>query len=540
MITARRVKVLGPFATVALVVAACSGANSGTGDDEASAVSINSCEPDAPLIPTSVTGPCTGNPLDQIFTGLVGYNPGTAEPENAVASDISSEDNITWRITLNDDWTFHDGTDVTAESFVRAWNWGAYGPNVQPSSYFFEPIKGFADVQGNDANGDKEITPDEAPATEMSGLTVVSDTEFTVELSAPSSVFPVMLGFIAFAPLPDSFFEDPEAFGKAPVGNGPFQYVSYARGESIKLTAFDDFPGTKPEVEDVEYRFYTDLDAAYADLITNNLDIVWRLPASALTDDAYLDDLGERVVDQANGSMAYLTAPLYLPAYANPDLAKAISMAINREQVIDVAFNGSRLPATGWVSPVVNGYKAGACGEYCDYQPAAAKTLFQTTGFAGPITITYEADGGHKTWVDAVCTSISNTLGVDCQGSPSPDYAAFREGVTAHEYTGLIKSAWLMDYPSIENYLVPQYSTHGYANDAAYSNPAFDAAVAEAATLTGSDAIARYQQAEAMLADDFPVIPLWYGRTIAGYSENITEVRFTPFESPDLTSVRLS
>jgi hypothetical protein len=36
------------------------------------------------------------------------------------------------------------------------------------------------------------------------------------------------------------------------------------------------------------------------------------------------------------------------------------------------------------------------------------------------------------------------------------------------------------------------------------------------------------------------VIPLWYGRTIAGYSEEIAEVRFTPFESVDLTSVRLS
>jgi oligopeptide transport system substrate-binding protein len=43
-----------------------------------------------------------------------------------------------------------------------------------------------------------------------------------------------------------------------------------------------------------------------------------------------------------------------------------------------------------------------------------------------------------------------------------------------------------------------------------------------------------------MLADDFPVIPLWFGRTIAGYSENIAQVRFTPLESPDLTSVRLS
>jgi oligopeptide transport system substrate-binding protein len=57
-----------------------------------------------------------------MFTGLVKYNPDTAKLENAVASDISSDDNVTWHITLNEGWTFHDGTDVTAESFVRAWN----------------------------------------------------------------------------------------------------------------------------------------------------------------------------------------------------------------------------------------------------------------------------------------------------------------------------------------------------------------------------------------------------------------------------------
>jgi hypothetical protein len=56
--------------------------------------------------------------------------------------------------------------------------------------------------------------------------------------------------------------------------------------------------------------------------------------------------------------------------------------------------------------------------------------------------------------------------------------------------------------------------------------------------LQGDEANAKYQEAEAILSEDFPVIPLWYGRTIAGYSENLAEVRFTPFESVDLTSVR--
>jgi oligopeptide transport system substrate-binding protein len=216
MITARRITRLILPGAVVVAMAACSGAETGASDGDARAISINGCDPETPFIPASTTGPCVGNPLDQMFTGLVRYNPRTAEPENAVASEISSDDNITWHITINEGWTFHDGTDVTAKSFVLAWNWSAYGPNAQPDSYFFEPIKGFTEVQGEDANGDEKITPDEAPVTEMSGLTIISDTEFIVELVAPSSVFPVMLGFIAFAPLPASFLDDPEAFGEGP------------------------------------------------------------------------------------------------------------------------------------------------------------------------------------------------------------------------------------------------------------------------------------------------------------------------------------
>ena len=528
-------------AAVALVMmVACTIADTEDGESAPASISIYGCDPERAFIPADTQEPCAGDPMDQMFRGLVEYDPDTAEPKNAIASDISSADNVVWNITLDPGWTFHDGTEVTADSFVRAWNWGAHGPNAQVNSYFFASIKGFNDVQGEDINGDEMITPDEAPTSEMSGLRVISDTQFTVELEAPSSVFPMQLGYIAFAPLPASFFEDPEAFGTAPVGNGPFKFVSYEPHGSIKLTAYDDYKGGRPNIDDVEYRVYTEVAAGYADLISNNLDILFRIPAGALADGTYREDLGDRVIDQANGSMQYLAAPQYVAAYANPDLIKAISMAIDRETIIKVAFQGGRTPATGWVSPIVNGYRPGACGRYCMYDPAAAKTLFDSSGFTGPITLSFEAGSDHETWTAATCTSISTVLSVECQAVPTVDFPTFLANVRDRKATGLIKAGWRMDYPSIENFLVPLYATGASANDSAYSDPDFDAAVAEAATLQGDEAIAKYQEAEAILAEDFPVIPLWYGRTIAGYSENLAEVRFTPFETVDLTSVRLS
>ena len=150
----------------------------------------------------------------------------TAEPILAMAESIESEDNQTWTVTLKEGWKFHDDTDVTAQSFVDAWNWASYGPNAQLNSYFFGPdgagIEGYTELQGEDANGDEEITVYEAPVTEMSGLEVVDDTTFTVTLDKPFVIFPLIVAYSAFYPLPESFFDDPAAFGEAPVGNGPF------------------------------------------------------------------------------------------------------------------------------------------------------------------------------------------------------------------------------------------------------------------------------------------------------------------------------
>ena len=48
-------------------------------------------------------------------------------------------------------------------------------------------------------------------------------------------------------------------------------------------------------------------------------------------------------------------------------------MAIDRDLIAKQIFNGTVTPATGWVSPVVDGYKAGACGDSCTFDAAAAK-----------------------------------------------------------------------------------------------------------------------------------------------------------------------
>ena len=99
---------------------------------------------------------------------------------------------------------------------------------------------------------------------------------------------------------------------------------------------------------------------------------------------------------------------------------------------------------------------------------------------------------------------------------PTVDFATFNKKIDADELKGMFRSGWQMDYPSIENFLTPIYAKGAdrARTSAKYDNPEFDKLLTEAAAApTVEEANALYQQAEALLATDFPTAPLWYPKT---------------------------
>ena len=104
----------------------------------------------------------------------------------------------------------------------------------------------------------------------MSGLRVIDDRTFAVTLSAPFSTFATQLVAAPFSPLPASFYADPAAFAAHPIGNGPFEFVSYTPGSNILVHRYDGYAGPRPHTAGIEYRFYANLDDAYADVVAKH------------------------------------------------------------------------------------------------------------------------------------------------------------------------------------------------------------------------------------------------------------------------------
>ena len=549
--TTRTMAVAGVSA-LALLTAACSGdsadpSTSAGASGSASAgaaggsILVNGCTPENPLIASNTGETCGGNVLDTITSKLVHYNTDTAQPEMDIAESIETEDNQNFTVKIKADYKFDDGTPVTSDSFVKAWNYASYGPNGQGGSYFFTPIEGFADLQCTGEGDDPCAGAGKPKAEEMTGLKVVDPTTFTIKTTEKVSNLPVRLGYTAFAPQPEAFFADPEAFGKKPVGAGPFKFDSWTEGQSIVVVKNPDYSGAYPaKLDKIDFKIYQDTDAAYNELLAGQLDVLNAIPVSALIDDKYKTDLGERTSQRETGVIQYVGInPKADPSLANPEIRRAISMAIDREAINKAIFNGTRVSAAGWVSPVVDGFQENVCGESCVFDAAKAKAALDAAGgYTGKLTLTYNGDGDHKAWTEATCNSIKAALSIECTATPKVDFKTFLTDLGEEKIKGMFRMGWVMDYPSIENFLAPIYTAGADSNYFAYDNPAFEKALQEAAAAPSLDeANAKYQEAEKVISADFPTIPMYYGKATMGFSEKVGDLKITPFGNPDYASM---
>ncbi|MEN8651125.1 ABC transporter substrate-binding protein [Streptomyces sp. 21So2-11] len=499
-------------------------------------------DPQNPLEPANTNEVQGGKVLDMLFRGLKRYDAKTGEAKDMLAEKIDTTDSQNFTVTLKDGWTFSNGEKVTAKSFVDAWNYGAHLKNNQKNAHFFGYIDGYDKVHPEKGK---------ASADTLSGLKVKDPKTFTVKLSQKFSTWPETLGYAAFAPLPQAFFDDHDAWLSKPVGNGPYTVGSYTKGSKMSMRKWEKYPGDdKAQNGGVDLKVYTDNNTAYTDLTAGNLDLVDDVPASQLKN--VKADLGDRYINTPAGIIQTLAFPFYDKKWDAAGMDKVrtgLSKAINREQITDTIFAKTRTPAKDWTSPVLGadgGFDDKLCGDACVYNEAAAKKLVADGGGipGGTLKISYNADtGSHKEWVDAVCNSINNALGNDkaCAGNPIGTFADYRNQITQSKMTGPFRAGWQMDYPLIQNFLQPLYYTDASSNDGKWTNDEFDKLVDRANAETDvAKAVDLFQQAEKVLRDEMGAIPLWYQNGSAGYSDRVSNVTLNPFSVPVYSEIKVN
>ena len=479
----------------ALVLAGCS---SGDGDDSSTAagdggiISSYTCEPQN-LQPGNNTENCGSRVLQQLFTGLTQVDFDTYEAEPAVATEWESEDQITWTFTLSEDYTFHNGDPVTAQTFVDTWNWIVDPDNGQQGSNFHDKFLGYEDV----VNGEAE---------EMEGVRAIDDT--TLE---PVGQLPLVLTYTSFYPMPDVAFEDMDAFQTAPIGNGRYQMDGeWVHNSEINMDRYEEWPGEDPgSPSRIEWRIYNDVETAYLDVQAGELDILSEAPPNRIPQ--IEDDFGDNYSQNESSRLVYIGVPSYQEEWSDPNLNRALSMAMDRDEINENIFSGAMTPANGFLAPVLPASRndEDVC-EYCTFDPEAAAELWEEAGGPSEFTVYTDSGTGHDEYVEAIANQWRENLPIEDINFRSLEFAQYLDLHDNEDVGGPFRLGWLLAYPSAQYAMEPLYSTGASSNYTGYANPEFDEAVDRANAAAPDEADALYQEAEDILMEDMPVMPLFY------------------------------
>lgn len=496
---------------------------------------LQGCEPRS-LLPASADEACGAQVVDGLFSQLVTLaDDGTATwgaaAPGAVAAEVDSLDGRRWVIELKPDWRFHDGTELTASSFVDAWNLAARATSGQASSHLFEPILGFDDVNCPQ--------PGCEPVSQtMTGLTALDERTVEVVLREADRLFPRRLAHQAYSPLPASAFEDLEAYGEAPVGNGPLRLEgAWEHDRLIALRPVEDHPA--PAAAGVDVLLGIDPEAVPRHLQEGRLDVATAVPADRrdLVRDAYTQ------VERVGGDYDFLVVPDFLPAYEDNRLAVALSRAINRRAVIDEVLAGSAEPAEGVVpAAIFDGLDR--CGARCRFDPGVARSLLERASFPeGGLRVWVDGDATHQAWVRAVVGQWRRHLGLeeDQLRMVTLPHASWVSHLQDHRVTGLYPLGWTLDVASPATYLRQLHGPGGLFNFDDYRGDGVGRAID---TALAADTVGEAEQQLADVAqgvvDDMHHIPLWVHTHEAWFGDRVADLSLTVTGRVDLAEVELS
>jgi oligopeptide transport system substrate-binding protein len=288
----------------------------------------------------------------QVFRGLVGHEPATRELVPAAAERWEVlDDGARFLFHLGEE-TFHDGTPVAAEDFVRAWRRLIDPMRPRPFAFLLEAVRGFSRHRLSFG------------ARPFDGVRALEPGVLEVRLTEPWPDFPALLAHPALAPVPPTV--DGAGWGTRPQGNGPYRLAEELRlGSPILLAAVDDGAA----VQTVEFRQVDAAETAWPEFLRGELDVAPIPPA--LVEDAR-SEFGDRGI-RTLPRLVYCGFNMELDF--PQELRTAVSVAIDRETIVEDAYGALAEPADGLVAPTLPGYRPGACGPNCERDPERAAAL---------------------------------------------------------------------------------------------------------------------------------------------------------------------
>ena len=512
----RSVAVLG---TIAILGTACGGTTANQGGALAAdqTVRFPTINDIGTLDPAKINAEADAELANNLFNGLLKFDDQfSIVPDIATAKPEVSSDQVTYTFKLRQDVKFSNGDKVTAQDFVKSWDraavlQGPYGSDLSG-------IVGYNDV-----------TKKNATIKHMSGLTAPDDYTFKVQLTSPSGYFLTEVAAYTLATAvvdtkvtsanEDTWWTKPETF----VGTGPYTMSARTPKQSVEFSAVPNWWGSpQPTVKKIHIDVVDSLVPAIAKYEQGGYDIVGYGGMSTLPPPDVLRIKAGPNKQQLSFHTKVRTTWVAInftkgPLKASKDLRMALSMAIDRSKLIDVACSHGTtcgIADGGLISKGLKGYLGDGKDPLAKFDPVKAKQLLQSADPTGNLTknLSYWTNPTdlNKIVAENLQSQWQDNLNIHVAVNYVERQQFFQRQQNPNFEFVLSRAGWQADYDHPQDWFDNLFITGAGNGYDGYSNKTLDDLVTSADAKPVDQAISDYNKASQIMIDDARYIPLYY------------------------------
>ena len=477
-----------------------------------------------PALNSAIDG---ANTLITVFEPLLLIDENNEVIPGQAESYTVSDDGLVWTFTMRDGLKWSDGSDLTAKDFEYSFKRLAAPDTAAPyAETVVGMIDGYADATGNpDKQGNMTTEPD------FDALNVVASEDgktLTVTLSYPCAYFDKLAAFAAMSPVQQATVEaNGDAWCTQPdtyVCNGPYYISQWVPSERLVLTKNPNYVGgwdsSKIVSDTITMLLLEDSSASYTAYNSGEAQLVKDVPTDEIPSLTKAEDGGDFYVDTILGTY-YVSLNDQREPFTDPNVRKALSLAIDRDYVANTIMQGTYTPAYNLVGPGIvdesgmfydnaNDGKTYISDDY-EANLEAAKQALADAGYPngeGFPTIEYSTnDAGYHTPVAEYLQQAWGELGITVNIN-KVEWASFTPLRRAGDYDAS-RNGWVMDYNDPSS-MLELFTTSNGNNDGKYSSADFDAAIEASKVADKSVHFQKLHEAEDILMNDYACIPVAY------------------------------
>ncbi|MDO5424991.1 MAG: ABC transporter substrate-binding protein [Eubacteriales bacterium] len=446
---------------------------------------------------------------DQIFDTLTVVDAETGELQPQIAESWEQTSDTCYQFKIRQGIKFHDGSDLTAEDV----------------KFSLERAKNSAAVS--------------YVADFIDNVEIVDDYTVNVNLVAPYAPALRNLSVPFTAIVPKAVVEaDEEAFKLHPIGCGPYKFVEWKQGDSVKLEAFDDYFGGTPATKNLVMKVIPEAAQRTIALETGEIDLAYDILPNDISKIEENADL--TLYDAPSLTCYYISMNMNKEPFNDERVRTAINLAIDRQLLIDTIACGAGQAADAIIAPAVYGYYSP--GEY-EYNPEKARELLAEAGYENGFSTSIWVND-NQTRIEA-CQAIQAMLmdiGIDCSVEVM-EFGSFIQATSNGEhdmgYFGWVTSTTDADYTY---YSLEHSSQQGAAGNRTFlADDEVDALIEEARTSTDEEVrLNAYEELAKKLFEINNNAPIYYSNITAGSSNKVENFVMDPIGYHKLDKVKVA